>query len=648
MPDTPQPDAPPSSRLVDRLVRGLGILVVVVILAEAGGLRRRAVNSYYARHEAEAVALVQRLGGQVNAPDGRAVAVQLHGTAVRDQDLAVLETLERLYHLDLGNTDVSDVGLAHLARVSTLASVNLVGTRVTFEGVAVLSGLLPDLAVHVAELPANPAEREAIAAIRAVGGSVLFGKTGARSVDLANRQIADDDLRHLSGFANLRYLSLRDTPVTDDCAPNLQGLHALEELWLFGTQVGDGGMSYIGDLTNIRRLSLSGQVSTTGLAELVGLERLEQLWLTGVADAGLVHVGTLQSLEGLTVTGPVTDDGLASLAGLDQLETLGLGNTGVEGPGLRHLSDLAELRALRLGRSPVHGEGLAHLPRGLQLLGLNGTRVTDDDLRNLSGMSELRFLDLRSTRVTGPGLVHLQQLPALHQLDLRDTAITGDGLARLAGVPSLRSLQLEPGRVAVDDVVSLQAARPDLGIEPRQHWIRSGLIGRPAPDFTLSRMGGGEVRLSDHRGEEIVILEFWASWCAPCVRILPSVTRIVSGYRDRGVVLYGVTYSEGERVGEGLRPFPDDEALETHIRGFLEQNDLELDVLLDRNAGLTIDDGSLYMGVGGRYGVKGVPQTVIIDRRGVVRAVYPGASPDIGRRLAIDLERLLAADADEG
>lgn len=139
-----------------------------------------------------------------------------------------------------------------------------------------------------------------------------------------------------------------------------------------------------------------------------------------------------------------------------------------------------------------------------------------------------------------------------------------------------------------DDVAEVAAFR---ALTPAE-----ALKGKMAPDFTVALLDGTSFTLSEQRGD-IVILDFWATWCGPCRIAMPVLSDVAKEFADNGVRLYGVN----------LREDPE------RIRAYLEGEELELSVALD-------SDGQ----VGDIYKASAIPQTVIVGRDGKVAIVHVG------------------------
>ena len=153
--------------------------------------------------------------------------------------------------------------------------------------------------------------------------------------------------------------------------------------------------------------------------------------------------------------------------------------------------------------------------------------------------------------------------------------------------------------------------------EPETH----PMVGKAAPEFQLSSLDGKPVKLSDYLGTNVVVLDFWATWCAPCRRGLPMESRIAAEKASSGVVFFAVNQGEdAERV-----------------RRFMEKNRLQFTVLMDRD-----------QKVAEEYGVKGIPQTVIIGRDGKIGSVHVGYGPGSEEKLRRDIERAIAGTAAAG
>ena len=92
----------------------------------------------------------------------------------------------------------------------------------------------------------------------------------------------------------------------------------------------------------------------------------------------------------------------------------------------------------------------------------------------------------------------------------------------------------------------------DLTAVPRSEAVDTAGVdaaaeGSMAPDFRLPTLGGEPFHLAAHRGE-VVLVNFWATWCAPCRLEMPGFQRVWEDYRDRGVVIIGLSTDRGVRA----------------------------------------------------------------------------------------------------
>ena len=165
------------------------------------------------------------------------------------------------------------------------------------------------------------------------------------------------------------------------------------------------------------------------------------------------------------------------------------------------------------------------------------------------------------------------------------------------------------------------AALPVVGLlaygfrsDPRA--IPSPLVGRPAPAFALTAYDGRPLSLAGLQGQ-VVVLNFWASWCVPaCYEEAPVLEAGWRAYRERGVVVVGVDIQDTEEAG----------------RKFIQQFGLTFPNAPDPKGRVSID-----------YGVYGVPETFFIDRQGRIRLKHVGAVTE--EVFAATVQRLLAEPA---
>ncbi len=144
-----------------------------------------------------------------------------------------------------------------------------------------------------------------------------------------------------------------------------------------------------------------------------------------------------------------------------------------------------------------------------------------------------------------------------------------------------------------------------------------GLIGNPAPSFSLDLLAGGKIDLAQHKGKDIVVLDFWATWCGPCVKAMPTLIEVTDKFKDQNVVFYAVNLREDN----------------SKVTNFLKKKGFDTNVLLDKTGSAA-----------NAYGAQAIPQTVIIDKAGNVQAVHVGLAPNLKQLLTGELEKILKGE----
>ena len=131
------------------------------------------------------------------------------------------------------------------------------------------------------------------------------------------------------------------------------------------------------------------------------------------------------------------------------------------------------------------------------------------------------------------------------------------------------------------------------------------LLGHEAPDFALRAVAGSNVRLSEHRGD-VVVLSFWSSRCGPCRTQLAALDKSLTTYRSAGLQMYGINVDDDQ----------------TRALEFVHGGEtVGFALLLDPQKS-----------VSRRYEVDNLPMTLLIDRNGIVRYVlrdYSAKSEDL-------------------
>ncbi|RMH13225.1 MAG: TlpA family protein disulfide reductase [Gemmatimonadetes bacterium] len=134
--------------------------------------------------------------------------------------------------------------------------------------------------------------------------------------------------------------------------------------------------------------------------------------------------------------------------------------------------------------------------------------------------------------------------------------------------------------------------------------------GTALPAFRAVTLAGDTLDSGDFEGR-VVVVNFWATWCAPCRWEMPALQKLHEERKERGLILLGISRDGGGAEGA--------------VRAFLDERGVTYPV--------TIDDGRLARAFGG---LRGLPTTLIVDRRGVVRHRVYGYFAPAALRVAVD------------
>ena len=141
----------------------------------------------------------------------------------------------------------------------------------------------------------------------------------------------------------------------------------------------------------------------------------------------------------------------------------------------------------------------------------------------------------------------------------------------------------------------------------------SAMVGKPAPDFALKSTTGENLRLSEYRGD-VVMLNFWATWCGPCRQEMPLLDDLFNRYERVGFTLLGVNIDDDSQRAIDM----------------MRELGVNFPVLFDA----TKDVSKLY-------NVNAMPVTVILDREGNVRHVHQGYKPGYEEKYLNEVRALL-------
>ncbi len=145
----------------------------------------------------------------------------------------------------------------------------------------------------------------------------------------------------------------------------------------------------------------------------------------------------------------------------------------------------------------------------------------------------------------------------------------------------------------------------------------SAEAGGNASDFSARDIEGRTHRFADYLGKQAIVLNFWATWCEPCVAEFPHLRRIYDANKEKGLIIFGVAMDGPETVA--------------NVGAFAKRNRLNFPVLLDEDSQIA----AIY------NPKKSAPLSVLINKQGKISSIREGYNPGDEEFLARDIAKML-------
>lgn len=282
------------------------------------------------------------------------------------------------------------------------------------------------------------------------------------------------------------------------------------------------------------------------------------------------------------------------------------------------------LRALSLREEPAAADRPAH--RVLEILSEPGDRDSFTQMSGMMSNGSRERVDLHLDPTTG-----LIAFAVVHTED--QIAATRETLEENAGISvdfTSLAVAIEFLDIRVDQPIDPAVFSPDLSAMREVTTFYEGgddtdsedipgaaFIHQPVPAFAAKDLNGADVSTESLKGS-VVLLDFWATWCGPCVAAMPSVQELATEYADKGLVVIGINQ---DLPGQ-----------EQAVRDFLTEKAITFTQVLDPEDAIAE-----------KFDVSAIPTSVLIDRDGVVQAYHIGfAGKEAYKK---EIETLLAGEA---
>jgi peroxiredoxin len=142
-------------------------------------------------------------------------------------------------------------------------------------------------------------------------------------------------------------------------------------------------------------------------------------------------------------------------------------------------------------------------------------------------------------------------------------------------------------------------------------------VSNIAPDFTLKDMEENSHTLSEYRGK-VVLVDFWATWCPPCVVEIPHFVKLYNQYKEKGFVILGASLDNNRKK----------------LENFVKEQEINYPILVNSGKVSTV------------YAVQAIPTAYLIDKEGKIRKKFVGYRPGYEKEIEKILLELLGTEND--
>jgi thiol-disulfide isomerase/thioredoxin len=202
------------------------------------------------------------------------------------------------------------------------------------------------------------------------------------------------------------------------------------------------------------------------------------------------------------------------------------------------------------------------------------------------------------------------EMDFMAMMDNMEMSLKCSKLSVNAPIPSKRFTYVPPAGYKKVDELSFKKERQLSQFE---------LSGQPAPDFELELLDGTPFQLSEAMSNKVVLIDFWATWCGPCVSALPEMKKIADQFANTNVLILGISRDRKDQKEKVIKA--------------LEKRDITYPCGMDTSGDIAEN-----------YAVRGIPCLVLIGLDGTIQGRHVGFHKGMGETLAEDIHKLLAGE----